>query len=541
MFYKPIYKIISEELVYLQKKLKKFRLVLILLSLLCSCTPDPVRQELRRLDEAIAQKDFFLQSFERRNDTLRALLSEASDSAKWKRAEALYQAYRHFSADSAGRYVTLMQHYAATPKEEFLTRLSEIQLLVWSHDEARALIQYEAIDTTGIESMGLMLPYLSRGIEVYANISRFPRFLSQQKDYPDSLQDFRQQYISRDTVSLYGKKILAQQLRDEGRTREALDILLRSIELARGSRQDLLSLEYNTGILYGQMGDPVREKIHLARSAVEDFRAANRDFLSLYELSLALFHDGDIKRASRYIQIHFADVLAGDFQAKFIRSSQAQDVIVKASEKVERSRQIMLIISIVILSLLLAWSVMLSRMYLRQSRILEQVNKTLEEKNHALAEVNKIKDGYVFTYMDLSVKHLDMSEEYRHSLLQTAKKQGTEALMKELRQPIEFTSYKQFYQIFDQTFLGIFPNFVEDVNALLRKEARFDVSGSKRTMPTELRILAIIKLGLEDSPSIAAFLKCSLSTVYTYRAKMRNRAICPKEEFEERIKALGYT
>ena len=522
--------------------MKPYRhILLILLPMLACCSPDPVRQELRRLDRAISQRSVYLESFERSNDSLRILLSQAPDTCKWERAEALYQAYRHFSADSAGNYVSLMHDYATSRREELLTQFAEIQLLVWSHDEARALIQYEALDTTGFEALGLMQPYLSRGIEVYANISRFPRFLQQKQNYPDSLQDLRLAYISRDTVSLYGKKIYAQQMRDEGRLQEALDIFLRSIELARGSRQDLLSLEYNTGILYGQMGDPVREKIHLARSAVEDFRAANRDFLSLYELSLALFHDGDIERASRYIQIHFADVLAGDFQAKFIRSSQAQDVIVKASEKVERSRQIMLIISIVILSLLLAWSVMLGRMYLRQSRILEQVNKTLEEKNHALAEVNKIKDGYVFTYMDLSVKHLDMSEEYRHSLLQTAKKQGTEALMKELRQPIEFTSYKQFYQIFDQTFLGIFPNFVEDVNALLRKEARFDVSDSKRTMPTELRILAIIKLGLEDSPSIAAFLKCSLSTVYTYRAKMRNQAICPKEEFEERIKALGYT
>ena len=140
--------------------------------------------------------------------------------------------------------------------------------------------------------------------------------------------------------------------------------------------------------------------------------------------------------------------------------------------------------------------------------------------------------------MDLSIRYLDKVEENRHEYRQIAKNKGTDALLKELRSPAEFADYKEFYSIFDQTFLGIFPHFVEDVNALLREEVRFNVSESKKSLPTELRILATLKLGIHDSPQIASFLKCSLSTVYTYRAKLRNQALCPKDEFETRVKNL---
>ena len=90
----------------------------------------------------------------------------------------------------------------------------------------------------------------------------------------------------------------------------------------------------------------------------------------------------------------------------------------------------------------------------------------------------------------------------------------------------------------DQTFLGIFPDFIKKVNALLREDARFDENSARKDLPTEIRILAALKLGIDDSPKIASFLKCSLSTVYTYRAKMRNQSLCPKEEFEQRVKNL---
>lgn len=525
-----------------------FKTLLLSLPVLAvACTKSPVEQALAHLDEAISRRADYIAAFERGNDSLRLELAAAySDSVRWAASERLYQSYYHYSIDSAGHYVVRMQRWTASPQQEFLTRLSEVQLLAWSHDEARALMLYESLDTSII--MGdrqLRERYLARGIEVYNNLSRFPRFLAQQQDYPDSLRRLREEYIAIDTASYYGRKVLAQQLRDSGHLEDALELFMDSYRRAeKTDYHELTSIEYNTAMLYGQLENVDQKIIWLSRSAISDFRAPNRDFLSLYELAMTLYAGGDLKRARRYIRIHFTDVLAGDFQAHVIRSSRAQNMIAEAYMQAEHTKRMVLIISIIGLILLLAVILWLMHVSRRQAhnlsvanRALEDVNAALDSSNRSLAEANKIKDNYVFRYMDLSVSYLDKVESYRHVLRQIAKNKGTDALMAELRRPSEYSDYKRFYKVFDQTFLGIFPHFVEDVNALLREEARFDVPVGSR-LPTEIRILAVIKLGIDDSPRIASFLNCSLSTVYTYRAKLRNLALCPKDEFELCIKAL---
>ena len=116
-----------------------------------------------------------------------------------------------------------------------------------------------------------------------------------------------------------------------------------------------------------------------------------------------------------------------------------------------------------------------------------------------------------------------------------AKSDGLDAVMKALRSPAAmYNEYENYYQIFDETFLGIYPDFVEKVNALLSEDARFDLHGEK-TLPTELRILAAVRIGITESGKIAKFLKCSPNTVYTYRAKLKRSAVCPKENFEAEI------
>ena len=168
-----------------------------------------------------------------------------------------------------------------------------------------------------------------------------------------------------------------------------------------------------------------------------------------------------------------------------------------------------------------------------------RLRKQLKLTNKELLDANKIKNSYVFRYMELSVGYIDRIAETRTEIRSIAKNEGLEAVMRNLKSPsMMYREYDAFYRIFDETFLGIFPDFVERVNELLEEPARFPVR-SDGALSTELRILAVMRLGITDSGCIASFLNCASATVYTYRTKLRNSALGSRSDFERKIQHIG--
>ena len=97
---------------------------------------------------------------------------------------------------------------------------------------------------------------------------------------------------------------------------------------------------------------------------------------------------------------------------------------------------------------------------------------------------------------------------------------------------------KEFYDNFDKTFINLYPNFIDEFNLLLREDERIDIKRNEY-LTTELRIFALIRLGITDSNQIASFLRCSVNTIYTYRTKIRNKASVKRDDFEEYIQQIG--
>ena len=127
----------------------------------------------------------------------------------------------------------------------------------------------------------------------------------------------------------------------------------------------------------------------------------------------------------------------------------------------------------------------------------------------------------------------------RKDLKMLAKEGGLDAVMKNLRSPkYADEEYRQFYKFFDSTFLSLFPDFVNQVNLLLPDQHKFKLKKGD-SLPTELRVLAAIRLGITKSPEIADVLNCAVRTVYKYRMTLKGIALCPREEFEEKVKNIG--
>jgi hypothetical protein len=172
---------------------------------------------------------------------------------------------------------------------------------------------------------------------------------------------------------------------------------------------------------------------------------------------------------------------------------------------------------------------------MRQAKV---YNHELAEKNDVISEANLLKEKYMFKYMYLSANLIKEMDEYRKNLRHTYKENGIDALMSKLREPeYMYMQYKSFYKLFDEIFLGIFPDFPDKVNNMLKEGKQINIK-HKGTLPTEFRILAVIRLGITESRKIAEFLNTSVNTVYTYRTKMRYDAIDGPDNFEENVKNI---
>jgi hypothetical protein len=198
----------------------------------------------------------------------------------------------------------------------------------------------------------------------------------------------------------------------------------------------------------------------------------------------------------------------------------------------------LLVVVLVGMILLLKYSFRQRRRIKQQRDMLHKMNNEVKQLNQNLNDANKIKENYMFRYMEMSVRYLERFDDFRNHIRSVAHSRGMDEVLKELRSRENiYHEYDNFYAVFDETFLGIYPDFVEKVNNLLREDARFPIPVN-RVLKTELRILATIRLGITESGKIASFLKCAPPTVYTYRAKMRNSAICDKDEFETLVRQI---
>ena len=154
-----------------------------------------------------------------------------------------------------------------------------------------------------------------------------------------------------------------------------------------------------------------------------------------------------------------------------------------------------------------------------------------------LQEREQLKEQYIARFLALSSRFIDRGEEQRKALYRLYRDRKTEDLVRELKSTnFGNENARLFYENFDHAFLNIYPTFVDEVNKLLQEDGKIEVKQGKR-LTTESRVLALIRIGITDNQSIAAILRASLTTIYTYRSKLKARAI-NKDDFEAQVKAI---
>lgn len=520
---------------------------------------------LLQLDSTLLQRESYITIREQRIALLKGLLSGSSYSEVQRYAlnRQIIEEYAPYQADSAICWLYRNIHLArklgdSRRLDESRIELAYLYSSTGSYLEASTLLQQ--VDTTQSDNEQLVRYYVAQHklndeLHLYSldvQQSRRSGFLSEW---------YARQIVFRSTPGSPQQLIFQLRLALKDRDYESAEGISEQLcrqqgELTRGYAEAL----YMRGLAAVLRGDSARGREWYARSAIIDLRLAIRDNAALKSLSNMLLEGANIERAMRYIRIAAED--ARFFNSR-LRSWQDAAVLHQIEEAylARRSRTERMyhffVFSIVGFMLLAIGGVFvvlgqnrklrLARLELQQAnRRLYQSNRDLQEINNRLAglnsqisEANAVKEEYIGIFLTMCSEYIDKIMASRRQVRRMLRDGRIEDLRKEYRDSEDdLRELDEFYRNFDRTFVQLYPSFIEDFNSLLEREVRIELKKGE-ILNTELRIFALIRLGISDSSKIAALLRYSVSTIYNYRSKVKSHTLVSRESFEERIRHIG--
>lgn len=536
----------------------------LLLSLPCVIAGSRLDSLLLQLDRVVKDRRVYGQEREGRIGRLKELLLHTSaDEQRFNIYNQLFAEYHLYNTDSS--------LFVARQRLQIASQMDNADYV----DEARMNIA-EILGTTGMfkEALELLKSVDRDPMSTYLLAYKYHIYRTiygLMTDYavtPQSQAEYAQftdQY--RDSLLLVNSPgsgayllVEADRMNLQGEYDQAIRLMS---DYYREHRNDIHTnavVTYTLAESYGLKGEPEKEEEYLILSALADLQSAVREYISLRKVALFLYRQGDIDRAYNYLQCCMEDAIICNARLRqfeilkiFPIVNQAYEV--KAAKQQERMKVSLILISILSICLLLTIGYVYRQMKklaiarkevgdanirLKELNVeLSRSNRKLTDTNHALTEASYIKEEYIARYMDLCSVYLDKIESYRRSLGKIAATGKVEELFKAIKssQFIE-DELKEFYAGFDHTFLHLFPSFVDDFNTLLVHNEPVQPKAGE-LLNTELRIFALIRLGITDSTKIAHFLRYSVTTIYNYRTKMRNKAAGERDDFERKVMQIG--
>ena len=492
-----------------------------------------VESYLQKLDDELELSTHYFEKREQKIDSLRMQLSRARTAhQRYESSRELFLVFSDYSIDSARVYLTKAQDYAVQAGDSLGLQDLRLRQTSFMFHIGLSVEAFNLLNSQQVEQMDPQLKenYYRQCVSLYSKI------LNNKIDNPHQEQYLQELRQSRDSLLRYAPDdwtIVADDLLDRGDCQGAIRLYQQNF--SDDSRRPEAGVVYFfMSKVYKQLNDVENQKKYLALSAMADIRSGTREYRSLTDLALILYNEGDIQRAHHYIYKSIEDANNSSSSFRIIEASKLLPLI-ESAYHVHKRRMGSLLRWLVVLSTLMLAVVGGGLFYLhRKNRQLHALHRQLEENNRQLTVSNSIRREYIMRFIYLCQDYLNKMENYRKTLNKVAAKRNFD----ELYEAIKSTRYvnqeiDSFYASFDEAFLNIYPTFVSEVNGLLRPEELMEVRSSGQ-LNTELRILALLRLGITDSKEIANFLRCSNSTVYNYRTKMRNKAI-DRDAFEAKI------
>lgn len=499
---------------------KTFIPLLLILLLLASCADGD--SSLDALDSAVMDNSDAVMHRRSIIDSLRALsASPLNPSDRFDVEMKLSRFSKDFNIDSALVHVNRALRYSDKDSPRHIEALLNLASIYNS-----SLLMYkEASDIFNSLDPDMMpdslrSEYYTLGVQIYRNLEEQSSLNALAREYREIKMAYRDSVLQINGESPF---ILANKLADEGKYDEAIEIFAKDI---RGDDYSPANgaVYHQLANLYSLRGDRENAKLFLRLAALADLDNGVREYKALPQLALLLYEDGDINRAYTYIHRAYDDAKLSNARIRLLELSSVMPIVDSAHEMAQKNATrtlLIILIAILVIALLLIEGLSIVR---RQNRRLRSAREDLLEANRSLTDANAVKEKYVTQFMHLSLDYLGKMERYRAELYKLATQKDWNRLTAVIDSGRYINSeMEDFYKRFDDAFLDLYPDFVNHLNSLLRDDAKVTLKSGEK-LNTELRIFALMKLGITEGDMIARFLRCSPSTIYNYRTKIRNRA-----------------
>lgn len=531
---------------------------------------------IRQLDSVLERAREFEQHKLMELDQLRHNRARAAtDEERYMANAMLFDGYSTFNVDSAMKYVDENLRIAAamgSREREFKCKIDKSELLAATGLLSQSMDLMRSIDRQTLPPE-MLVNYYGQMIFLYSHMGNFAggsanEYYVHERAYKDSIMGVIQpghpEYLWYKGWDVLGTN------RSSAPVIEELRAYVDASPL--DSRQDAKNA-YILASLYMDKGDEENYSKYMAMSAIADVKIANAEIASLEDMAKFMFSRGDIDKAYTYINYSLDKAMSYPNRVKAYSITQTMDKVYtelhhKNVRQQERMRFYLVLASILAVVLAVSVVIIITQMLKlsHHRHALDRANKTLSEnnrelseaqaqvsvanmqlkklnadlqsKNQELAEANYVKEeyiGYVFSICSSYISKLETLKNRIHNKMLARQYKDIERETESFDIKEEL---KDFYHSFDTIFLHIYPNFVSDFNTLLQDDKKiYPKEGELLNM--ELRIYALVRLGITDSVKIADFLHCSPQTVYNNRFKVRNKARISRKDFADTVRTLG--
>lgn len=549
---------------------------------------DEIDNLLRQLDSVLAKSPDIIRAKEARIAARRGTYASAPDEEHryWAAAD-LYEEYSTFDSDSALHYADLaLSHARALDRRDLMAEMELNKSYIFS---ATGLLEEADRSLNSVKPDSLpnslalkycdRLLFLSTHRDLYIGVRHEKEFYSLRVD--SIVQSLTSNIPPTDPV--YGWLIGWKSLNYKTKAKDAIPVLKKAVDSStHSSRADAMNA-WMLAKLYERTGDRHNLFKYLLISAIADAQTCNKEIASLEEVCDFLYHSGDLDRANAYINYCIAAANQYKSRVRIGKLAERQKNILDAihrrsQDQARTNTRFIWALALILLALIGA-----TLHILKQNRLLRASRESLNEANGALsvrvnelsgrvdelsavreelhsaiaelsdmyenarhsagvlAEDNDTRDSYIANVFAICSDYIDKIDEFRVNLHKLLSQRKFDKVMSIVKSPeLSAEELKELYNNFDTIFLKMYPDFVEDFNSLLRPEERIELKTPGR-LTNELRIYALVRLGLNDSVRIARFLHCKSQSVYNARQRMRKKAIVPREEFADAVRNLGKT